>query len=193
MKTLFLSFALLLSTQLTWAQTSLRFELDNTSSMEVHGGSTIHDWKAFVSSVSGYVVVKVQDGQLLSVDTSTLSVKVADMDAKNGTMNSKMREALKSKDHPVISYVFDSAQKLDENWLTKGNLTIAGATRPVESSVELLLNEENQLMIKGSFEMSMEAYNMKAPTAMMGTIKTHDRLIIHFTLSAEAGTARAQN
>lgn len=194
MKKIIAFFALFLVSTVAMAQNAMRIEINQQSSMVVNGGSTVRDWKAFVSTVSGHVVLRVKDDKITGIDSAQLFVKVSDMDARNGAMNSKMHTALKAKEHPVIEYVFEFAELNDAGTAARvaGDLTVAGTTHPLTSDVQLSQIDNGTIECKGSFSISLAAFEIKAPTAMMGLLKTHDTLDIDFTLVGKKITLQTQ-
>jgi polyisoprenoid-binding protein YceI len=65
---------------------------------------------------------------------------------------------------------------------TKGELTVAGVTKPIDMVVTLTPMEGNKLKATGSKELKMTDFGMKppAPTLGLGLIKTADEVTVSF-------------
>ncbi len=176
-----------------WTQSeSTQYTITSDSEMRVEGTSSLHDWTAEVKSLTGMLEVSGGNGLLEggTISTASMIIAVSDLDADNGTMNKKMREALKAKSHSTIRFDLDSAEMVGApegnafQILARGNLELAG----VKKVVEITLNGHDlgggTLRLRGDFPLVMSDYDIKPPTAMLGTIKTGDEVVIHFDLLA---------
>lgn len=171
---------------------SARYTFTAESTLQVNGTSTIHAWKATATSLAGGMEV-TGGSDLLHGGTltrGTLTIPVAALDCDNPTMNKKMREALKADAHKTITFELTGAEMVGTpggatfQLLAKGKLTLAGVQKPIE----VTLNGEDlgsgKFRLKGSYSLLMTSHGMKPPTAMMGTLKTGDKVTIEFNLVA---------
>jgi len=157
------------------------------STFRVTGTSTLHDWECAVTDWRGRVELG-QAGELASLQATEVVVPVAALSCKNGTMDRKMREALKAEDHPEIRFVLtrvDSVAAAAEGYRlqVQGRLTIAGAEQPVQMQV-LARPEDGGWRFQGAQPLSMKAFGIKPPTAMLGTLRTGDEVVVHFDVVA---------
>ena len=60
-----------------------------------------------------------------------------------------------------------------------GNLTIAGATKPLEIIFDAKVSS-NKIVLSGSKSLKMTDFKIDPPKAMFGTITTGDEVIIKF-------------
>lgn len=102
-------------------------------------------------------------------------------------MDSRAYTALKEKAYNAIVFVLTSAtivpgQKNEFQVKGKGNLSIAGVTRPVTLEVTGLVNADGTITCKGVEKLKMTDYQIKPPVFMLGALKTGDELTIDFTL-----------
>jgi len=157
------------------------------STFRVTGTSTLHDWECAVTDWRGRIELG-QAGELASLQATEVVVPVAALSCKNGTMDRKMREALKAEDHPEIRFVLtrvDSVAAAAEGYRlqVQGRLTIAGAEQPVQMQV-LARPEDGGWRFQGEQPLSMKAFGIKPPTAMLGTLRTGDEVVVHFDVVA---------
>ena len=103
-------------------------------------------------------------------------------------MDKKCYKALLYKEHPNINYKFKSIKeiklKVDNTYTAtlSGALTIAGKTKLAEILVEIILKDDN-INIKGKKALKMSDFDVKPPTALLGTIKTGNDITIEFNLN----------
>lgn len=163
--------------------------LRSESKVWVEGTSTIHEWTCDVQKVTGSVVSETTG--VVSVTGVNVQIPVEEIACKNGTMDKKTYEALKGKAHPVIEYKLDVSEVLpgsDENHFelrTKGHLEIAGVARPIEMTVSGQRLGDGRFKFSGETPLLMSDYDIDPPKAMLGTLKTGDRVVVHFEVVAE--------
>ncbi|MEL6195195.1 MAG: hypothetical protein AAFR66_24265, partial [Bacteroidota bacterium] len=91
------------------------YSLDPSSSFSVVGTSTMHDWTATTSDITGEISL---ENSLSSLENSpegnavgsvSLDIPVASLDGGRGKiMNDKIKKALKATEHPSIQYNLSS-------------------------------------------------------------------------------------
>ncbi|MFN3530733.1 MAG: YceI family protein [Bacteroidia bacterium] len=156
--------------------------------MTISGTSNLHDWSTNVTRVDLQAELELLNGYVSSVGMVQLSVPVASIRSDKGSvMDSKTREALQEAKHPVIRYQLRQV-KIEEQpnkiskLKTEGSLTIAGATRQVQMDVFARQLPNNEVEVWGSHQLNMSNYKIKAPTALLGTIRTGDEISIAFSV-----------
>lgn len=175
------------------------------SKMRVEGTSNIHDWQVESPLIGGAIDVDnnfpIEPGQNVTpgkvqakgeVFVTVRSLKSIQKDGKpysdamDGIMHGKLdtgsspritfklteltlKEAAKSKDAP---YVFDS----------KGQITVAGVTKDVAMTVNVLPQGDKKVKIMGSVPLKMTDFKIEppAPTVGLGLIKTGDDVKVIF-------------
>lgn len=156
--------------------------------MSISGTSNLHDWSTNVEKIQLQAEMELVNGFVSSVGTVTLSANVSSIKSDKGSvMDSKTKEALKGDKHPVITYklkqVAIQEQKNKISLLkTEGSLTIAGVTRQVKMDVFARQLPNGDIEVWGANDLKMSDYGMKAPTALMGSIKTGDQVKVTFSV-----------
>ncbi len=156
----------------------------DSSWMTVEGTSTIHDWTADVNEVNATYDLNPKAD--VPVSNLSLTVPVKSIESGKGGMNRRIYDALKSGDHPSISFTMSSAERTggDAESISlevTGELTIAGVTHTVTLPVEGKRSGSNWVFT-GSHSLNMTDYDMEPPTAMLGTIKSGEEVTIAFNL-----------
>lgn len=166
--------------------------LQPTSRIWVNGTSNVKSFECTAAKIDVTVrtnrpdavhAVAVGDKAIGKVD---LTVPVATMDCKNGTMNDHMKEALKATDHPVIEFKVESYALLkaaDSVAITlNGTLNIGGTTRPVTIAAEAKDVGGGVLHVAGEYDVHMKEFSVKPPSLMMGMMRVDEMVEVHFDL-----------
>lgn len=178
----------------TLTTTLVRYSLQPESTLWIEGTSSIHDWTCTVDRVTGSVEMETAATGLVSVLDVEVTIPVEAIECNKGTMNKKTRKALNANTHPTIHYVFDEATVLpgeDEGSFelkTTGRLTLAGVERPVEMTVAGKRLDDGRFRFTGQTPLLMTDFNVKPPKAMLGTLKTGNRVVVHFDVVAAPQT-----
>lgn len=156
--------------------------------MTISGTSNIHDWSTNVENVKIQAEMELVNGFVSSVGTVAMSARVASIKSDKGTiMDNKTKEALKGEKHPVIRYDLKQVEiqeRKDKVSLlkTEGTLHIAGVTRPIRMDVFARQLPNNEVEVWGAHTINLAHYGMKAPTALMGSIKTGDQVTVSYSV-----------
>lgn len=171
---LFLSIFLFGFLQLGFSQ---NYNLDNESSfLEVHGTSSLHDW---------HVDAQEQSGTLKLLDTNieelNFSVKSESLKSGKSAMDKKTFDALKTDKYKNIEFklksVNSSKQTSDNTYevSARGTMRIAGKTKNVLMNFTLQIDDK-QIFLQGEKPLLMTDYGVEPPKALLGTIKTGDEI-----------------
>lgn len=164
----------------------------------IQGSSTLHDWESQITQITCLGNFQSENSLLKNIEDVSVKIPVAAIKSSEGKMmDNKTYEAFKSDDHPYITYTAQHAQITTDaakNTTIKvsGNLTMAGTTKPitVEAKGKSLPNGDMEISI--ARKLKMTEFNMKPPTAMMGTIKVGDEVtvVVNLVLSQAAAASR---
>ena len=154
----------------------------------VTGTSTVHDWTCEVDAFTGSLNGTAADGGLTALSELALTIPVAQLDCNNGTMNGKMREALRASAAPQIRFNLSTADLSTprNNRFTvqaNGQLSIAGQARPVAIQAQGQALGGGRYRFSGQVPVTMSQFGVRPPTAMMGTLRTGDRTTVHFDVT----------
>lgn len=172
-------------TTLTRAQDYVLSKTGNN--VEVTGSSSLHNWKMDVTAyTSGFNLVK-EGSVVKNISNITFNCKARDLKSESSLMDRKAYDALKADNSPEIKFNGTSVSDLvtDNQKFTgkvKGNLSLAGKTKEVEIPFSGTINNNNIVNIEAKTSMLMSEYGMTPPTAMMGTLKTGDKISVNLSL-----------
>jgi polyisoprenoid-binding protein YceI len=117
-----------------------------------------------------------------------LEIPVARLDCANGTMNEHMFNALLVRQHPTIHFQmsgYEVGTPRNDGQVPlriRGQLTMAGTTRPVELWASATLTEDGDLRVWGRYPLRMTDWGVRPPTLMLGSLKVGDAVVIRFDL-----------
>lgn len=168
------------------------------SKVTVQGTSTLHDWHVESTRIEGRVAVAegFLAGDAAEAPTVEVSIPVASLASGKKRMDELMHQALDARRHPTIDYRLTAATVKGgaggrTTLATRGRLTIAGETREVPMEVEVARQADGRLLVRGSVPLTMTEFGIEPPTAMLGTIKTGDRVTVAFEWTLAPGAAAA--
>ena len=158
----------------------------------IAGTSTLHDWVSDVTKVKTTAKLNFQDDKLLEINVLEVSIPVKGIVSTKGSiMDNKTYNALKSKEHPNISFTLSSAsvKPLNSNTVkvnAQGQLTIAGVSKKVSLSATGTQYSSGAIEFKGVKTLNMTHYGVAPPTAVMGTIKTGEEVTINYSIKLDS-------
>lgn len=175
------------------AEPVLRIAIQPDSRLWFEGGSTVRGWDCEATTLEGVSVVEVEGDELSvaalndAAATIELDIPVAKLECGNGKMNDHMRKALRAGDHPTIVYRHDAHELVtdaagDAAVRMTGRLTIAGEEREITLDGAAAIDPDGALRISGSHELDMTEFGIEPPKLMLGTLKVHERVTIHFDM-----------
>lgn len=165
----------------TQAQTS--YKTMPGSQIKVFGTSNLHDWDMTASTFSCEGVFIVRDGELLDVKSLWFSLPVTNLKSKEDLMDTRAHKALKAAEFSKISFKLRDAVLMPQRKLkAMGSLTIGGVTNEVIIMSSYVINADETITCKGTKAIKMSDHKIKAPSFMMGALKTGNEVSIEFSL-----------
>ena len=170
------------------AQSGGRYTFTSETQLFIDGTSSLHDWTCEVPKSTGSFTTG--DGAPFSIAAGNVSVLVDEIECGKGTMNSKLRDALKINNAKTVAFQLGSATVTGQTGnkfalSLKGNLTIAGTSKPVTLSATG--TQQNGLIrFEGKHALKQTDYGVDPPTALLGRLKTGDEVTVRFVVTAKA-------
>jgi polyisoprenoid-binding protein YceI len=171
--------------QVITAQSQVQL-LPASSSFTIQGTSSLHDWEEKLGKFNVDLSLKMKEKDVATIEKANFICKSASIESESSLMTKKTLEALKAEKYPEISFTLISVDKLvSQNGSFSGTVTgdikLAGVTKRI--SIPFSGNNvNNQITLKGSKTLSLAEYQITPPTAMMGTLKTGDKVTVAFNL-----------
>ncbi|HOZ87535.1 MAG TPA: YceI family protein [Bacteroidia bacterium] len=167
-----------------------QYVLAKDYSVTIHGTSNLHAWDETVGLVSGNGTFTPNSDGSSNLEDINIKMEVRSIrSSKGAVMNNNTYKALKADVYPQIIFSISSPVKsiqintVEKTITAKGNLTIAGVTKPVNLLVKIVMLPQGRLLFEGSQSIKMTDYNIKPPTALLGTLKTGNEITIRFKTS----------
>ncbi len=160
------------------------YHLTGDQQFTVTGTSTIHDWEMIAKEGStGSAQLSFENGKLSKITSLTIEMPVKSLKSGKGSMDKNAYEALATEKYPSIKFeLTEFMGVIGTQVKAKGKLTIAGKSQIIPLQVTYSMSG-NIVKFEGSHPVLFSEYNIDAPTAVFGTIKTGDELILAFEAS----------
>jgi len=156
----------------------------------VRGSSNLHDWESKANEVRANGIITLDaSGALKSIQSLYVEIPVKTIKSPKGSiMDNKTYDALKADAFPNITFKLEkvtSLGKRGDNYDVNavGNLSIAGSTQKIDLYAQGKLDGAGGITFIGSKKLKMTDYNIKPPTALMGTLTTGNDVEIAFQVT----------
>jgi hypothetical protein len=163
--------------------------LNPDSKVWVEGTSTVRSYRCEAKTLESEIVPASSETATLPlaelVSTAEVSVPVAGLDCANGTMNGHMQKALRMKDHPRIAFKLESYTIDGTDVVLDGTLNMAGQSNPVRIAATVAEEVDGVVRVKAIHPIRMTEWGIKPPSLMLGTMKVHDEVKIHFDVTLQ--------
>ena len=176
---------------IAWTTPADTLTLQPESKLWVTGTSNVRDFECAAGAVTVDVVsvpgavALIASGEK-AVKGVGVRVPAAQLDCKNGKMNSHMLKALKATEHPEITFDLTSYELATVTSGVKvtlvGDLTLGGVKKSITMIAKAAPVDGGALKVTGVQDVVLSEYGLKAPTLMMGTLKVQDLVKVHFDL-----------
>lgn len=163
------------------AQAQTAFKAVAGSQIKVNGTSNLHDWTMAASSFNCTASATVKGDQLQDITALSFVLPVTNLKAKEDLMNTRAYKALNQEKYNQITFKLTDAVISGKTVKATGNLTISGVTNPVTLQANYAVNGD-EVVFKGSKAIKMSDFKIKAPSFMMGALKTGDEVTIDLAL-----------
>jgi polyisoprenoid-binding protein YceI len=161
--------------------------LSGEYAVTIDGTSNLRDWKEKVGAVTGDMTAVVNEDGSVDLTTIRICMKVLSIKSDMGrVMDNKTYEALKAGTYPEILFTVNTPMRLVQvrdcrTVITiKGELALAGVSRPVTMLVKTFEVRQGTLSFEGSQRINMSDYGVKPPTALFGTMRAGPDITIRF-------------
>jgi hypothetical protein len=158
---------------------------ESESKLTITGTSTVHDWEIDISKFTTVANLAVKENQEIMIEGINFICQVENIKSDNRIMNNKTYDALKGDDFPEIKFNANENVNVplsSPDAQIKGKLSIAGQTKDVALQFSLANVDQNQIEVKGESKLKMSDFGIEPPTAMLGTLKTGDDIVITYNI-----------
>lgn len=160
--------------------------IKDQSSLTVSGTSSLHDWHEKAGDFTATLRLPPNDGPSSVIEQVTFVCKAASLTSENSIMTDKTHAALQAKKYPEIIFISKEPISIsgpdgEFSGVVKGELNLNGVRKTLSFPVTGSFKGD-KLSVSGSQAVKMSDFNIKSPTAMLGTLKTGDEVTVHFDL-----------
>jgi hypothetical protein len=195
----FAALLVVLPALVAWSRDVVPLDLGADSRLWISGTSTVRAFTCKAAIVDATIedsgpgaVAAVLKGEK-AVRAVTIAIPAGKLDCGNGKMNDHMLKALKSAEHPTITFKLSSYDLVGaangmQASLT-GELTLGGVTKTITMKADGKKLTDGVLDVTGTHEIRMTEYGLKPPTLMMGALKVNEKVQVSFQLFLKEPTA----
>ena len=170
---------------ISYINTTYKINKEETT-IVIEGTSNIHDWHMNVTDFVGDADIVISNDKIL-VRHLNLEIKSKEIKSDSEGMDKKTHNALKSNKYPVIKFKHKRISKsvvkdgaiIIESF---GDLTIAGITKEIKLVSKVISVDDNTIRIENNNKIKMTDFDIEPPTALFGTIKSGDEILIKSNL-----------
>jgi polyisoprenoid-binding protein YceI len=154
--------------------------------MTIEGETNVkHDYTTKVTQLSGKMTVADNQPQSLTVEIPVRSIISGER-----LMDKKTHETFNAPKNPIIHFNMTEVNSIQVNGgdiavAVTGNLSMGGATKKVALKAAGKEVSPGVYNFEGALPLKMSDFNMKAPTAMLGTMKTKDQVTVNYNVTFE--------
>jgi polyisoprenoid-binding protein YceI len=160
--------------------------------IKLNGTSNLHDWEMKAVSGTSAASFVITNGKVTSLSRLNFSLPAKNLKSGKSSMDKNTYKALKTDANPNISFVLTSATVVStggNNYKLncQGKMSIAGKTNQTELVATGVYNPaDKSFTVTGVKKMKMTDYNVKPPTALLGSIRTGNDITISYNLKFKA-------
>jgi polyisoprenoid-binding protein YceI len=174
--------------------------LRSGSVIRILGDSNMHEWACDATAFESTIDIQRPAARAMPtrVQEARIVLPVSSLNCGNQKIDENLRKALDAADHPTITFqltrvTFAAENRPDTATATVlGALTVSGTTRDVWMDVTVANTADGAMRIQGAADLQMSNFGVKAPTALLGLLKTKDDVVLLVDLTLEAPVARAE-
>lgn len=162
------------------------YKLNNkASNLTIEGTSNIHDWTLEAENTNGILTAEFDEGKLEEIENLEFKVIANSLMSGKSAMDKNTYKALNTDKYREIIFKLKNVQSIEkksnDTYKVKatGSLEISGTKKDINLNFDLKSNS-NEIILTGEHKLTMTDYGVEAPTAMFGTIKTGEDVVVKF-------------
>jgi hypothetical protein len=190
----------------TLATATKHLAVRSDSRLWIEGSSNLRDWSCEATALDAFVDIERGTGSTTAGTNAVgrlrrvqVSVPVSALTCGRGQMDRIMYKALRAEDEPDCRHIVGRFDVVatdadgDFSLRTLGTLRVAGRQNAVQLDVDVEQLPDGTLRAQGSLPILMTDYGITPPTALLGVIRTGNRIVVKFDLyvNREATTLAA--
>lgn len=158
------------------------FRLLPDPKLSVVGTSTLHDWEMNSGNASGNAVMTIEESVIKQIEGLTIRMSAASLQSGNNRMDRIAHDAIRAPEFPYVEFFLESIESITVDKITgNGKFTVAGN----DVSLRVITNysvQNNSVHFSGIQAVKFSDFGIKPPTALLGTLRTGDDLLIQYSV-----------
>ncbi len=150
------------------------------SEIIIDGKSTLRDWSMISDEGKYNVEFEIKDGKLVKLNSLSFNLRVKSLKSGSSALDKNAYSTLNADTHQSITYTLTSAVIGPQKIQCRGNLNVAGFSRPVDLEAIYELTSDQSILCSGSKTLQMSDYKIDPPVFMFGTVRTSDEIKVTF-------------
>lgn len=162
------------------------YKLNNeASTLLIEGTSNIHDWTLEAENTNGVLITEFDEGALEEIEKLEFKVVATSLMSGKSGMDKNTYKALNTDKYREITFKLKKVQSITKSTAdtykvkANGSLEISGTQKDINLNFDLK-TKNNEIILNGEHKLNMTNYGVEAPTAMFGTIKTGEEVVVKF-------------
>ncbi len=156
------------------------------SSITIDGTTNLNSFSCSTTEVAGRGTIDPVSGGM--------NIYAGAFDCGIRRMNQDLRNALRADVHEFITFNIQKAELLqdaDEDGASLvqavGTLELAGSSQIITVRALAQRMDEKKVHLKGSHNLRMSTFEVTPPVRLLGMVRVHDEITVHFDLIAMGG------
>lgn len=155
------------------------------SSVEILGSSNLHNWTMTATDIEGSLAITFEEEKLIHIRSMQINIIAESLKSNKREMDKNTYKALQTNKFNSITYQHQSVISLNEvakdNYHVDalGSLKVAGEEKVINLKF-ILITDADKIILKGEHKLDMTDFGIKPPTALFGTIKAGNEVVIKF-------------
>ncbi len=149
----------------------------------IDGDSTLHRWHVDAQAVE--VRLEIQSEAPLRLASLDVAVPVAQLTSGDPALDVNLRVAMRADAYPYVRFHMRSADEVAAGLVVRGELTVAGVTRPVDLDVAVTATSRG-LQFTGQESIHLRDYGV-SPPVFLGVLRTSEDVTVRFQITHGGG------
>lgn len=155
-----------------------------SSEFVVSGSSTIRDWKMISNNATGEGEFEISNNKIKNIHNLIIKIPSESLKSGNSELDQTAYSTLRTEKYKYITFALNYVKNIEykneiSHLVATGNLSIAGTTKVIEVQAKGVI-ENQQVLFTGTHLLKMTDFNLDPPSAVLGTIKADDHVMVTF-------------
>ncbi len=176
------------------AAQDISMTLQSGYDFRIDGDSNVRSWGADAEKVEGRLILTdINEVSLVNLNPDnfkemSLTIHVESLDSGSRGLTRNMKSYLKEDDHPLITFNLKEITGIEMQngsaLITAiGMINAAGQNKEVTMNVIATVNDNGSLNFRGEHDLLMTDFGIDPPTAVMGTVRARDEVVISYNVN----------